>query len=218
MILVDTAPLVALFDGKDHRHGYCIQVLHELDEDLVTTTPVLTEAFHLLRPTTHRVSGLMDFVRQGGVGVLPLDDERLRRCFDLMLQYADMPMDFADASIVSAAEHFGTERVFTLDRKDFTTYRIRRGYHQIPFTIIGHPSGPRLARAGMAEEEAAVSLAGTPDPPVSNGLQMPPEAMLDLAHRAADVLVRRHGSLARGGCLGRRVSRGAQRTAHEGSA
>ncbi len=54
-----------------------------------------------------------------------------------MMQNADLPMDFADAAIVAAAEHSRTEKVFTLDRRDFTTYRITRGYHQIPFTIIG---------------------------------------------------------------------------------
>ncbi len=155
MILVDTGPLVALFDAKDQDHGHCRRVLGTLDGELVTTTPVLTEAFHLLRPERHRASGLMDFVRHGGVGVLPLDDQSLRRCFDLMIQYADLPMDFADASIVSAAEHSRTDKVFTLDRRDFTTYRIRRGYHQVPFTIIGDPSGPHIVREGLAEEAAA---------------------------------------------------------------
>ena len=152
MILVDSGPLVALFNGNDHHHDYCREILEEIDEDLLTTTPVLTEAFHLLRPTIHRVSGLMDFVRQGGVGVLPMDDRNLRRSFDLMLRYADSPMDFADASIVSAAEEVGTNTVFTLDYRHFTTYRIQRGYHQIPFTIIGDPSGPRFVREGVGGE------------------------------------------------------------------
>ena len=168
MILVDTGPLVALFDAKDKDHGHCRRVLDTLEGELVTTTPVLTEAFHLLRPERHRISGLMDFVRHGGVGVLPLDDQDLRRCFDLMIQYADLPMDFADASIVSAAEHSKTDQVFTLDYKHFTTYRIRRGYHQIPFTMIGDPSGPRVVREGVAEvaaEPADDPAPSKPPPP-----------------------------------------------------
>lgn len=152
MILVDTGPLVALFNGRDHHHEYCREILEKLDEDLLTTAPVLTEAFHLLRPTIHRVSGLMDFVRHGGIGVFHMDDRNLRRSFDLMLRYADLPMDLADASIVSAAEEVGTKSVFTLDYKHFATYRIRRGYHQIPFTIIGDASGPRCVREGVGEE------------------------------------------------------------------
>ena len=103
----------------------------------------------------------MEYIRHGGLGVLPVDDRKLQRCFDLMLQYADTPMDFADASIVSAAEHFETRKVFTLDRGDFATYRIRRGYHQIPFTIIGDPSGPRCVREGVGQDEE-VEPAHTP--------------------------------------------------------
>ena len=162
MILVDTGPLVALFDAKDQDHGHCRRVLGTLDGELVTTTPVLTEAFHLLRPERHRISGLMDFVRHGGVGVLPLDDQNLRRCFDLMIQYADLPMDFADAALVAAAERSRTDKVFTLDRKHFTTYRIRRGYHRIPFTIVGGQSGERMVREGVSESESAP--AGPPTP------------------------------------------------------
>ncbi len=150
MILVDSGPFAALFDRRDRHHEYCREVLDELDGPLLTTAPVLTEAFHLLRPGTHRVSGLVDFARQGGVGVLPMDDRNLHRCFDLMLQYSDLPMDFADASIVSTAEEVGTNTVFTLDCKHLATYRIRRGYHRIPFTIVGNPSGPGFVREGPA--------------------------------------------------------------------
>jgi predicted nucleic acid-binding protein len=41
----------------------------------------------------------------------------------LMETYSDAPMDFADASIVAAAESLGVRRVFTLDRH-FYFYRI----------------------------------------------------------------------------------------------
>ena len=49
------------------------------------------------------------------------------------------------------------------------------------------------AARGLSQEE----VAGKPDPPIANGLQMPPEAMLDLARRDAEVLVERSGTLAR---------------------
>ena len=152
MILVDTGPLVALFDSKDQDHGHCLRVLETLDERLVTTTPVVTEALHLLKPGSPGPPRLMDFITNGGTAVLPLDDQTMTRCFDLMIQYADLPMDFADASLVSAAEHSRSDKVFTLDYKHFTTYRIRRGYHRIPFTFIGDPSGPHIVREGLAEE------------------------------------------------------------------
>ena len=156
MILVDTGPLVALFDAKDHDHAHCRRVLAKLDEELQTTIPVLTEALHLLRPGSMGPPRLMGYIRDGGLGVLPLDDRSLQRCFELMLQYADLPMDFADASIVAAAELSGTEKIFTLDRRDFSIYRIRRGYHQVPFTIIGDASGPRIVREAEAAADCAI--------------------------------------------------------------
>jgi predicted nucleic acid-binding protein len=42
-----------------------------------------------------------------------------------MEQYEDLPMDFADATLVVLAEELGTNLVFTTDRTDFEVYRIR---------------------------------------------------------------------------------------------
>ena len=52
MILVDTGPLVALFDRKDAAHRRCSSILKGLREPLKTTIPVLTEAFHMLGPAS----------------------------------------------------------------------------------------------------------------------------------------------------------------------
>jgi predicted nucleic acid-binding protein len=45
-------------------------------------------------------------------------------------------MDLADASLVAAAEALGTRRVFTIDRKDFETYRVRRGHRHYSVEIV----------------------------------------------------------------------------------
>jgi hypothetical protein len=45
-------------------------------------------------------------------------------------------MDLADASLVAAAEALGMRRVFTIDRKDFETYRVRRGHRLYPVEIV----------------------------------------------------------------------------------
>ena len=49
----------------------------------------------------------------------------LVRIRTLMTQYATLPMDFADASLVVAAERLNLRGVFTLDRRDFLLYRPR---------------------------------------------------------------------------------------------
>ena len=137
MILADAGPLVALFNRTDYAHGRCVEALKGIDEPIATTVPVLTEAFHLLGSTSAVASALMEFITGGGLQVLFLDDDALVRIFDLMVQYADAPMDFADASLVAAAEILSLQKVFTIDRRDFDTYRIRRGHRHIAFDIIG---------------------------------------------------------------------------------
>lgn len=51
----------------------------------------------------------------------------------LMRRYSDAPMDLADASLVTAAERLGTNRVFTTDRH-FHAYRVegRRAFEVVP--------------------------------------------------------------------------------------
>jgi len=134
--LVDTGPLVGLFDPRDPSHKRCCRALEEEPGPLYTTVPVLTEAFHLLTPGSRGCSALSEFVAAGGLTVWFLDDEALERSLELMESYADRPMDLADASLVVAAERLRTRRVLTLDRRDFDAYRLRRGHRHLSFQVV----------------------------------------------------------------------------------
>jgi len=136
MILVDTGPLVALFDPADGDHTGCVHRLARIEEPMCTTIPVLTEAFHLLSPGSIGSQRLMDFVTGHGLHVGFLDDGALTRAFELMVRYADHPMDLADASLVVLAETLKLRRIFTIDRDDFTTYRIKRGHRHLSFELL----------------------------------------------------------------------------------
>ena len=136
MILVDTGPLVALFDPRDGLHDRCARTLQQIREPICTTTPVLTEAFHMLGPESLGADRLRDFVEKGGLSVWFLDRSSLTRAFELMETYADHPMDLADASLIAAAESLSTRKVFTVDRKDFAAYRARRGHRSYPMEIL----------------------------------------------------------------------------------
>lgn len=136
MILVDTGPLVALFDPKDVQHERCKEVLKTIREPLCTTMPVLTEAFHMLSPGSYGSDRLRDFVLQDGLSVWFMDKAGLQRAFELMEQYADHPMDLADASLIVAAETLKTRKIFTIDRNDFATYRIKRGHRYCEVEIV----------------------------------------------------------------------------------
>jgi predicted nucleic acid-binding protein len=136
MILVDTGPLVALFDPQDAQHERCVKALKAIKEPLVTTIPVLTEAFHMLGPASVGSDRLRDFIDTGGLSVWFFDRGTVRRAFELIEQYADHPMDLVDASLVTAAESVGTRQVFTIDRKDFAVYRVRRGHRHQAMQIV----------------------------------------------------------------------------------
>ena len=139
MILVDTGPLIALFDPSDESHRGAMRILGTFDQPLATTLCVLTEAFHMLSPGSIGARNLMNFVADGGLKILEADGQDLRRMFELMVKYADAPMDLADASLVVMAEKLQVRRVFTIDRRDFTFYRIRLGHHHTDFEVIGPP-------------------------------------------------------------------------------
>lgn len=136
MILVDTGPLVALFDPKDGQHQWAAKILKAVRERLCTTIPVLTEVFHMLQPQSIGSDRVREFVARGGLSVWFSDRASLTRAFELMEQYADQPMDLADASVIVAAEALQTRKVFTLDRADFAAYRIRRGHRHQPVDVI----------------------------------------------------------------------------------
>jgi predicted nucleic acid-binding protein len=136
MILVDTGPLVALFDPQDAEHERCVKTLKGIREAIATTIPVLTEAFHMLGPASVGSERLREFVDEGGMSVWFFDRAALTRAFELMEKYADHPMNLADASLVAAAEDLGARKVFTIDRNDFETYRVRRGHRHHAMQIV----------------------------------------------------------------------------------
>jgi hypothetical protein len=136
MILLDTGPLVALFDPADDSHRPCVDVLKTIIEPLGTTIPVLTEALDLLSPGSRGAANLIHFIADSGLALWFLDPQTMERAFELMQQYADHPMDLADASLVAMAESENLHKVFTIDRRDFAAYRIKRGHRLRAFELI----------------------------------------------------------------------------------
>ena len=125
VIIVDTGPLVALTDKRDHMHQSCNSVLKGLSAytQLVTVTSVLTEAFALLPQNQSCINKLIELLNAIPIKLESLRNQDLPRIEQLMVKYHDLPMDFADAEIVTIAENLNITHVFTLDRRDFSVYR-----------------------------------------------------------------------------------------------
>lgn len=133
MIIIDTGPLVALFDRDDKYHGRCVEILKGIEGPLVTTWPVLTEAFYLLNFSVSVQDDLWQFILRGGVRIEPIKESAYSRCRELMKKYKDLPMDLADATLVAMGEEMRLATVFTLDHRDFRLYRPR---HRKRFTLV----------------------------------------------------------------------------------
>ena len=123
MILVDTAPLIALIDRGQEAHHRCSQAYRSLSEPMLTSWCCFTEAMYFL----HQLRGwrgqeiLWQFIERKALQLHDSSIKEQRRMAELMAQYQDLPMDLADASLVAAAEALEMKRIFTLD-SDFYVY------------------------------------------------------------------------------------------------
>ena len=139
MIIIDTGPLVALFDKSDNYHKICKQTLRNICEPIITTWPVLTEVMYLLNFSSSAQEICFEFIESGGVDVQSVDTKHLHRIRQLMKHYADLPMDFADASLVALAEEKKVSTIFTIDHRDFRIYvpKHSKSFRIIPQTKSG---------------------------------------------------------------------------------
>lgn len=82
----------------------------------------------MLAPANRRM--LLSWVAQGGVSIFPFQQETLGEFVELMDRYTEEPrteMDMADASLVWLAEETGVTTIMTIDRRDFSRYRLADG-------------------------------------------------------------------------------------------
>lgn len=125
MIIADTGFFLALANRADDDHEAAVAALEALTEGLVTSWPVVTETTHLLA-TRLGTQALLAFVASARAGAFTLFDLTLAhwpRIEELMRQYAKLPMDLADASLVVLAETRNDGRILSTDRRNFRTYR-----------------------------------------------------------------------------------------------
>ncbi|OQW93271.1 MAG: VapC toxin family PIN domain ribonuclease, partial [Beggiatoa sp. IS2] len=126
MIIADAGFWVALVNPKDDYHQVAINTLSKINEPLISTYPVITEVCHLLLKRRGKAS-MLSFVesyKEDAFNIYQIETaQQKQRIFELMRQYIDLPMDFADASLVLLAEELGHGRILSTDKRDFKTYR-----------------------------------------------------------------------------------------------
>src|SRR4029453_8167720 len=127
-LLLDTGALVSLLDRSQTHHLKCRRAFADW------TGPVWsTEATHLLAGVQGGRAACVDFFLSGGALLVPSSTTSLQRVRKLLDKYADLPMDFADATLVALAEELDCASVLTTDRTDFSIYRVKG---RKPFRIV----------------------------------------------------------------------------------
>jgi len=122
-ILIDTGPLVALFDSSDNQHKKTLEFFLKRQYRFISTLAVFTEASHMLDFSVHAQQDFYEWSIYHGVIICDINQHDLPRIAEFTKKYSDLPMDFADATLVIAAEKTGIREIISLD-KDFDIYRL----------------------------------------------------------------------------------------------
>jgi hypothetical protein len=118
---------VAIASARDQHHQLCVEQLRDLRPPLLTCWPVITEAVWLLRHDASAVDRLLGSFEVGLLRLLILDEKAIRWLAKFLARYRKMGAQIADGALIYLAEREGIDTVFTLDRRDFSVYRLSNG-------------------------------------------------------------------------------------------
>ena len=133
-LLLDTGAFIALVNHSERRHAECVAFLDGWSGTIVTTEAVLTETLYLVGPRWQTQSICLEFLFRQAFVLIPQSLASLRRAAVLMERYRNVPMDYADATLVALGEELNTNRIFTLDRRGFSVFRLnqRKSFEMFP--------------------------------------------------------------------------------------
>ena len=124
-VLVDSGPLLALFNRADSWHDrVAVWLQVNPQAKLVTTWPVMTEVCAMLARRIHNEAAL-DFLRWAQRGAITCDapvQASLATVLQISVRFASLPFDLADASIAEAASRLKIRHILSVD-SDFDVYR-----------------------------------------------------------------------------------------------
>lgn len=122
-VLIDTGPLIALFDRDDKYHTSIVEFIKNTNYRFISTTAVLTETMYMLDFNTAVQLSFLEWIMKEGIIIHEIKQSNIKRIIDLTKKYSDRPMDFADATLVIAAEERGIRQIISID-SDFDIYRL----------------------------------------------------------------------------------------------
>src|SRR5439155_20565280 len=115
--LVDTGPFVSYLDRKDPAHTSIADLLHNFKGRLLTTAAVIGEVMYFVSELPGGPLSFAEFLIASSTQIVSLTTPpEVLAAAELMHQYRDMPMDFADATLVLLGDESGTAGILILVR------------------------------------------------------------------------------------------------------
>ena len=132
-VIIDAGPLVALTNEQDQYHPWARQESVNLKAPFMTCDAVLSEAWFLLRALPKAQEKMLSLLQKGLIQPQFNSAPETATLTELLRKYANVPMSFADASLVRMSELVPECVIFTMD-SDFRIYRRNRN-ETIPLVI-----------------------------------------------------------------------------------
>jgi predicted nucleic acid-binding protein len=128
LIVVDTSGLLALYDRSARVHAAVTAVVEADDGPLVLSPFVLAELYYLVaaRLGPRHARAVLADVANNTYELAPFSTEDVGAANAILTKYEDLGIGLTDASIVVLAQRYGTNRVLTLDERDFRALRVKR--------------------------------------------------------------------------------------------
>lgn len=127
LVLLDAGPAIAWLDANDPQHPMVREKMGNLVGKLITTGAVVTEVMFYIQEAREGASRLTHWLRKMRVDIVDcFTGDELQAAARHMERYADVPMDYADATLVACADKLNCGEIVTLDLRGFRTYRYRR--------------------------------------------------------------------------------------------
>ncbi|MDB9396891.1 MULTISPECIES: type II toxin-antitoxin system VapC family toxin [Microcystis] len=131
-IITDSSILFAYYSSQDNYHWAVVNFFEQCSSDLITTVACITEVMYLLSHNYRTQNEFLSDLFHQLYQCIPLLPQDFARIIQLNEQYADLPGDFADLSLITISERLNISAIITLD-SDFDIYR---RYRKEPFERI----------------------------------------------------------------------------------
>ncbi len=127
IVIADTGPLYALIDRDDVWHERVVSWWRRRARQVLVPVSVLPEVCYLLQTRIGAAAeqSFVSAVANGEFTTEPLESRDIARAAELMSDYADLPLGFADATVLAIAERLSASEILTTDRRHFGVLRPR---------------------------------------------------------------------------------------------